>query len=392
MGLLMVTNLPPQAKVLMREYQEAKSLPEKISKLEALISAIPEHKGTEKLRRNLKRTLARLKLELEEREKKRAKSSSGLKFSVKKEGAGQILLVGNTMSGKSSILSLLTNAKPKIGFSPFTTKTPTPGMMEYMDVKIQLVEVPAICIGAPWINPALSLCRNADGIIFVVDASSKEAINDLKFIFEKFKASRITLKKPNVRIEIERRSSGGIHVFCMGNLKDCDKDDIVELLRSYGLSNALIKIWGDASLKDVENYIDSSIVYKPSIVIANKMDLEGSHENLKVIEKALKDFIKVIPLSCVNPPKDLSTLKSEIYGLLNVIRIYTKEVGGEVSSKPLVVPKGFRVIDVARLIHSQLYENFSYAKVWGSSVKFNGERVGPDHVLCDGDIVEIRTK
>ncbi|MCC6019414.1 MAG: GTP-binding protein, partial [Candidatus Verstraetearchaeota archaeon] len=79
----MVTNLPPQAKALMREYQEAKSIPEKIAKLEALISAIPEHKGTEKLRRNLKRTLAKLKRELEERERKRAKSSSGIRFSVK---------------------------------------------------------------------------------------------------------------------------------------------------------------------------------------------------------------------------------------------------------------------------------------------------------------------
>jgi ribosome-interacting GTPase 1 len=44
------------------------------------------------------------------------------------------------------------------------------------------------------------------------------------------------------------------------------------------------------------------------------------------------------------------------------------------------------------MIHSQLYNNFSYARVWGSSVKFDGERVGPDHVLNDGDVVEIRTK
>lgn len=388
----MVTNLPPQAKVLMREYQEARSLPEKISKLEALISVIPEHKGTEKLRRNLKRTLARLKLELEERERKRAKSSSGLKFSVKKEGAGQIVLVGNTMSGKSSILSLLTNAKPQISHSPFTTKLPIPGMMDYMDVKVQLVEVPAICDSAPWINSALSLCRNADGVIFVVDASSGSAVDDLKFIFEKFKSSKITLKKPNVRVEVERRSSGGIQIFCMGSLRDCDRDDVVELLRTYGLNNAFIKIWGDASLSDIENYIDSNIVYKPSLVIANKMDIEGADRNFKIIEKALSGFIKVIPFSCVNPPSDLSILKSEIYGLLNVIRIYTRGSRGEVSSKPLVVPKGFRIIDVAKLIHSQLYENFSYARVWGSSVKFNGERVGLDHVLNDGDIVEIRIK
>jgi|GEM_PF-5501606 len=40
----MVTNLPPQAKALMREYQEAKSIPEKIAKLEALILRYPSIK------------------------------------------------------------------------------------------------------------------------------------------------------------------------------------------------------------------------------------------------------------------------------------------------------------------------------------------------------------
>ncbi|MCC6018496.1 MAG: TGS domain-containing protein [Candidatus Verstraetearchaeota archaeon] len=387
----MVTNLPPQAKALMREYQEAKSIPEKIAKLEALISAIPEHKGTEKLRRNLKRTLAKLKRELEERERKRAKSSSGIRFSVKREGAGQIVLVGDTLTGKSSLLSLLTNAKPTIGSTPFTTRNPIPGMMEYLDVQVQLVEVPAISVGVPWLNPALSLCRNADGIVFVVDLS-RDPIESLKFIFEKIKGAKITLKKPNVRIEVEKRPSGGIQVFCSGILKDCDVKDIVELFKSYGFNNAFVKIWGDVSLSDVERYMDSSIVYKPSIVIANKIDVEGSMDNLVKLEKSLGGLVKVIPFSCVNPPLDLLKLKSEIYGMLNVIRVYTKEVGGSPSKKPLVVPKGFRVIDVARIIHSQLYNNFSYARVWGSSVKFDGERVGPDHVLNDGDVVEIRTR
>jgi len=50
------------------------------------------------------------------------------------------------------------------------------------------------------------------------------------------------------------------------------------------------------------------------------------------------------------------------------------------------------VRDVARSIHSELLENFLYARVWGSSVKYPGEKVGLDHVLADGDIVEIHAK
>jgi len=91
-------------------------------------------------------------------------------------------------------------------------------------------------------------------------------------------------------------------------------------------------------------------------------------------------------------PSILDEVKREIFNLLGVIRVYTKEVGGEIASKPLVVPIGTRVIDVAKMIHSRLYKEFKYAKVWGKSVKFNGQRVGADHILFDGDIVEIRTK
>jgi len=43
-------------------------------------------------------------------------------------------------------------------------------------------------------------------------------------------------------------------------------------------------------------------------------------------------------------------------------------------------------------VHSQFYHNFKHARVFGKSVKFNGERVGAEHELADGDIVEIRIK
>ena len=386
----MPTNLPPKAKVLMREYQEASSLEERIERLQALISAIPEHKGTEKLRRQLRRTLSKLRLEFEEKRRRKAKSS-GKGFAVKKEGAGQIVIVGDTMSGKSSFLSILTNAKPEIGHSPCTTRIPIPGMMNYKGAQIQLVEAPSIFLGAPWLLSVLSLCRNADALILLIDLS-RDWNSQLKFIIESLRRVNITLRKPKVRVEIERRSSGGIQVFCSGRFLNCSLNDIVDLIRDYGFNNAVVRIWGDVKLEDVEKYVALNLTYKPSIIIANKCDLRGSGEKFKRLKETLNGIIKVLPFSCIYYEKYVKYVKKEIFDLLGVIRVFTKEVGGEIAEKPLIVPKGTRVIDVARMIHSRLYREFKYAKVWGVSVRFNGQRVGADHVLSDGDIVEIRTK
>ncbi|MCS7386042.1 MAG: TGS domain-containing protein [archaeon GB-1867-005] len=373
----------------MREYQEARTLPEKIRILEALISAIPAHKGTEKIRRQLRRRLSQLKVELEERKRKRTKATSG-KFAIKKDGAGQVVILGDTKSGKSSFLATLTNAKPRISDVPCTTRMPVPGMMIFDGVQVQLVEAPAIFPEAPWLSQVLSLARNADALILLVDLT-RNPFHQLKFMVESLRQARIILKRPKVRIDIERKSSGGIQVFCTGNFIDCSLDDVKQLLADYGITSAIVKIWGDVSIKDVEEYIGLNVVYKPSIIIANKYDSEIARVNFDRLSRALKGAVKVIPFSTISK-QNLDVVKREIFSLLGVIRIYTKEVGGEVASKPLVVPVGTRVIDVAKMIHSRLYKEFKYAKVWGSSVKFGGQKVGANHVLADGDVVEIRAR
>ncbi|HDI46640.1 MAG TPA: GTP-binding protein, partial [Candidatus Methanomethylia archaeon] len=167
----MPTNLPPEAKVLERRYREARTLQEKIRALEAYISAIPEHKGTEKLLRHLKRRLADLRRELEEQKKRRV--GGGVGFAIKKEGAAQVVILGMPNSGKSTLLAALTAAKPEIADYPCTTTMPVPGMMPYEDIQIQLVEAPALMEGASegvaWGLQVLSLARNADGLIILLD-------------------------------------------------------------------------------------------------------------------------------------------------------------------------------------------------------------------------------
>ncbi|MFN4046490.1 MAG: TGS domain-containing protein, partial [Acidilobaceae archaeon] len=80
-----------------------------------------------------------------------------------------------------------------------------------------------------------------------------------------------------------------------------------------------------------------------------------------------------------------------VFKMLDVIRVYTKSPNKEPDPRPLVVKRGTTVIEVAEMVHERLASSFKYAKIWGKSVKFPGQRVGSDHVVEDGDIVEIHS-
>ncbi len=90
--------------------------------------------------------------------------------------------------------------------------------------------------------------------------------------------------------------------------------------------------------------------------------------------------------------KGFEKLGRIIFNVLEIIRIYTKQPNGDIAEKPLILKKGSTVYDVARSIHRDFVEKFLYAKIWGPSAKYPGERVGLNHVVEDGDIVEIHIR
>ena len=46
---------------------------------------------------------------------------------------------------------------------------------------------------------------------------------------------------------------------------------------------------------------------------------------------------------------------------------------------------------VAEDIHKDILKNLKYAVLWGASSKFEAQRVGRDHVVVEGDVVELHT-
>ena len=143
----MPTNLPAEAKDKLKKLSFARTPEEKIDRFQEFLSIVPKHKGTEKLRAQIKTKLAILKREIYE--KKHSKAGIGKsKFFVEKQGDAQIVILGPTNVGRSSLLSILTNAKVEISHYPYTTKKPIPGMFKYLELQFQLVEAPALIKGS----------------------------------------------------------------------------------------------------------------------------------------------------------------------------------------------------------------------------------------------------
>ncbi|MBW2966349.1 TGS domain-containing protein [Candidatus Woesearchaeota archaeon] len=137
----MPTNVTMEYSLAELEYQRAKTTSERLKALQKMLSLAPTHKGGEKLRQDIKTKISKLKEQLR-KEAKQKKGASGI--SIPKEGAAQVVLVGTTNTGKSTLLKKLTGARVEIADYPFTTVKPEIGIMDYKGIKMQIVEMPAI--------------------------------------------------------------------------------------------------------------------------------------------------------------------------------------------------------------------------------------------------------
>ncbi len=133
------TNQSPFYQQAELKFSSAQTDEERIEALKEMIKECPKHKSSEKMLANLKNRLRKL----QEKSTKEKRSKKSARAGIKKEDI-QAVIIGKTKSGKSSLLSSMTNARPEIADYGFTTKTPILGMMDYNGVGIQIIEIPAI--------------------------------------------------------------------------------------------------------------------------------------------------------------------------------------------------------------------------------------------------------
>jgi len=393
----MPTNLPPEAKDKWAEVEAARHPREKLQKMQEFLAAVPQHKGTMKLRGQVKKKMALIRKDMEEKKRKgTGKSSGGPKFFIEKEGAAQVALLSVTNAGKSCLLSAVTNAKIEVSPNPYTTRISTPAIMNFLDMQFQLVEAPAVMEGSAdgraWGPMTLGLARNADGLIIMVDLAN-DPVRQLKLVLEELEKARVLVSKPKGRVDIDRRHAGtALRIILTGKLLDSSMREVEALLRSYKINDAIVKITGEVTLDDVEDAIFESTIYKPSLILANKLDVKGAFASLRTLERYVNGKLPIIAASC-EEKRGLEKLGKKLFDALDIIRVYTKEPSAKTHSpKPFTLKRGATIADLAKSIHGEFVENFAFARVWAKRLVFSPQKVGIGFALEDGDVVEIHVR
>lgn len=333
----MPANTTPEYKKAEAAYRRARDPAERLELLREMLRTIPKHKGTEHMRADLK---TRIK-ELSDAGGGGGAARSGPPTVIRPEGAAQIALVGPPNTGKSTLHATLTGSHTAVGDYPFTTQFPQPGMLDHEDVQIQLVDLPPIAPEhpIPWIGNAL---QTADGCLLVVDLAHPGCM-----------AETVAL----LGLLAERR----VH---------------------------LIPEWPghDGS---VAEEADPFTTMLPTLLVAAKADLVDDLEaEVAIFEELTGVRYEALSVS-VHQETGLDELAPALWTRLGVVRVYTKIPGQPPDmSRPFTVRSGDTVHDVAELVHRDIAAGLRYARVWNGG-EFDGRQVGPDHVVCDGEIVEL---
>jgi len=314
--------------------------------------------------------------------KTRGGGKKGYGYGLRKTGDATVIMVGFPSVGKSTLLNAITNAESKVGAYDFTTINVVPGVLEYNGAKIQLLDVPGVITegasGKGRGREILAVVRNSDLILLVLDPRNPQ--HQLGVMRNELYKTGIRLNQDPPDVRIAKKETGGLRVRSAS--KKLDEKTAKEIMQEFKCLNADIIIGKGVNADDLIDAFMKKIIYSPAIIVLNKSDMDNVFD-------APGDFIKVSAKNKENVDK----LKGMIWTRLGLTRIFLKKIGKKPDMKePMIVKKGHNgitVTDICRHIHNDLVAKLEYAKVWGPSVKFDGQRVGVDWQLADGDVVEL---
>jgi small GTP-binding protein len=361
----------------------------KIKEVEDELAKTKYNKHTQGHIGRLKAKLAQLKAA-----KTRGGGKKGWGYGLKKKGDATVIMVGFPSVGKSTLLNAITNAESKVGAYDFTTITVVPGVLEYNGAKIQMLDVPGVITegasGKGRGREILAVVRNADLILLILDPRNPG--HQLEVMKNELYQTGIRLNQKRPDVRIVEKNTGGLRV--RSSSKKLDGKTAKGILQELKVLNADIIIGKNVDTDDLIDAFMKNRVYLPALFVLNKSDMLDK-AGMAGQFSAPDNFIKV----SATEKENVDRLKEMIWGRLGLTRIYLKKIGKKPDLKePMIIKKeasgggtgsGITVTEICRRIHGDLVAKLEYAKIWGTSVKFDGQRVGVDWQLADKDVVEL---
>lgn len=266
----------------------------------------------------------------------------------------KIGLIGKTNTGKTTFFNAATLANAEISNYPFTTKHPSTGnaqaiticvhkefdvqdnpknsrcMDGWRYIPIELIDLPGLIKGA-WQgkglgNQFLTVAAQSDALIHVVDVSggidvtgkvteqgTGDPVADVGDIEEELAMWYLKLLEGN-RDKISRSINAGVDIIMA----------ITDVLRGVGVRDEHVKMalkknsmmegkFDEFDSQKIKDFLRSlRYISKPTLILANKIDLPSAADNFKRLRDKYKDVL-VIPSSA---DAELTLRRAESRGLI----------------------------------------------------------------------------
>jgi ribosome-interacting GTPase 1 len=308
------------------------------------------------------------------------------------------------------------------------------GVIEYKDAKIQLLDLPGIIEGAAKGKgrgrQVIGVARTSDLVVMMLDAGKAEIQKELLTMELDAVGIRINRRRPGVTLR--QKKTGGVSITSTcGDLTHLDVHQVRNILHVYKMHNVEVLVREDITVDEFIDVVEGNRVYLRCLYVINKIDNVHLDEVDRLAHAehtvviSCRQFMHNHTCRCVrcvrhaalaknvcrrSPPfffcpclfflcalseerLNLDILLERIWEGLAFIRVYTKPRGKRPDfSEPLIMRDGCSIEHVCHSIHRDMYKNFKYALVWGSSAKHQPQRVGITHSCEDEDVVQIMTK
>mmetsp|Transcript_91241 Transcript_91241/g.143329 ORF Transcript_91241/g.143329 Transcript_91241/m.143329 type:complete len:416 (+) Transcript_91241:60-1307(+) len=367
---------------------------EKIATIEQEIGRTQKNKATTTHLGYLRAKLCALRRELLEPSKSGGGKQPG--FEVQRYGDSRVALIGFPSVGKSSLLTALTGVESEAAAYEFTTLTCIPGVIQYNDCKIQLLDLPGIIMGAAQGRgrgrQVIATARSSDLIIMVLDATKDD--QQRQFLEKELEDVGIRLNKSRPRISVARTKTGGLKYNATVPVTELSREMVHTILQQYKIYNVDVVVHEDASVDDFIDVLEESGTaprkYCKCIYVYNKIDMLSIEQADALARQANSVVISVFR------KWNLDGLLERLWQELDLVRVYTKKKGmfPDFSDPMVITPqrgnKTCTIENAVGMLHKTLLDEFKSAMIWGTSVKASPQVCGLKHELQDEDVMQIQ--
>lgn len=339
---------------------------------------------------DLKKKLLKLAAKLETVESVRKSHAPGTSLHVRRQGLGQVAVIGLPNSGKSALVSALTDAPTQIADYPFATQDLVPAMLACDGGAIQLVDTPPIVErlseGEGAGRTLLAMLANADALVLTLDLSGDPA-EQLRVIRQELAEGHLDCTPGPIETEVHPKGHGGLR-FSGQAIPRTDQDEAVRILTEAGVQHAEVTVRGSLDREDLRA-ATARRKRLPTLIAAHKRDVEGAADAIAGVRQTNPEY-RVVPTDFFTDMQG-PRISEALARLLGYIRIRIVDRAAEDAGGRLVqVLRASTVREVAAEALGQDADDIRSARIAGPSASQPWQTVGLQHLVADGDAICLR--